>query len=81
MNISKAELINQLIYEEPNNLKKEPLKFREVIYSGENSYQMDMMYYLRLQMEIMRETREYETISNIMKAKHDAAINAIRNIR
>ncbi len=81
MNISKADLLNRLIYEGSDRFKDEPLKFREVIYPSENSYQSDMMYYLRLQVEIMRETREYEAISNIMKAKHDAATNAIRNIR
>lgn len=81
MNIAKADLLNRLIYEGSDRFKEEPLKFREVIYPSENSYQSDMMYYLRLQVEIMRETREYEAISNIMKAKHDAATNAIRNIR
>jgi len=81
MNIEKANLLNRSIFEGFDRLKDEPLKFREVIYPEGNSFQADMMYYLRLQVEIMRETREYEAISNIMKAKHEAATNAIRNIR
>ena len=37
--------------------------------------------YLRLQMEMNRENRQFETMSNIAKSRHDAAMAAIRNIR
>ncbi len=37
--------------------------------------------YAQLQQRIQREHRQFDEISNIMKSKHDAAQNAIRNIR
>jgi hypothetical protein len=39
------------------------------------------LQYLSLQQKIQQETREYTLLSNIMKARHDAAKNAINNIR
>jgi hypothetical protein len=39
------------------------------------------MQYLAIQQKIQAESREYAALSNIMKAKHDAAKNAINNIR
>jgi hypothetical protein len=41
----------------------------------------EALRYLELQRAISRETREIETISNVMKARHDAAMNTIRNLR
>jgi len=46
-----------------------------------NEQQSDLMYYLQLQMQIMKLTCQYQALSNIMKAQFDSAINAIRNIR
>ena len=46
---------------------------------NEQSQQFNMMY-LQLQDNMQRESREYETISNIMKVRHDTAKNAINNI-
>jgi len=37
--------------------------------------------YLSLQNEIQRESREYNTVSNIMKVRHESAKAAITNIR
>lgn len=37
--------------------------------------------YLQLQNEMQRESREYNAISNIMKARHDSAKAAINNVR
>ena len=39
------------------------------------------MQYLGIQEKIQQETREFAMLSNIMKAKHEAAKNAINNIR
>jgi aspartate carbamoyltransferase catalytic subunit len=41
----------------------------------------DMAYYLRLQRAMMEEQQAYSAISNIMKARSDAALNAVRNFR
>ncbi|HKK05416.1 MAG TPA: hypothetical protein VKA50_06145 [Gammaproteobacteria bacterium] len=39
------------------------------------------MQYLALQQKIQQESREFNLVSNIMKTKHEAAKNAINNIR
>ena len=36
---------------------------------------------IELQRAISRETQTYEAVSNVMKARHDAAMNSIRNFR
>jgi hypothetical protein len=41
----------------------------------------ETLQYLELQRAIERESRLYETVSNVMKARHDAAMNSIRNLR
>lgn len=37
--------------------------------------------YLQIQREIERETRMYEATSNILKARHDATMSSIRNLK
>lgn len=81
MRIGRSELNNQYVSGIPDNDKADGLSFEELIQSKGLSSNSDMMYYLKLQMEIMKQSREYEAISNVMKAKHDAATNAIRNMR
>lgn len=39
------------------------------------------MQYLALQQKIQQENREFNLVSNIMKTKHEAAKNAVNNIR
>ncbi len=39
------------------------------------------MFYLRIQQRIQAESRKFTTISNVLKARHDTAKNAINNIR
>jgi hypothetical protein len=39
------------------------------------------MAYLKLQDDMQRESREHNTVSNIMKVRHDSAKAAINNIR
>lgn len=41
----------------------------------------DALRYLELQRAIQEETRTFETLSNVMKARHDATMNSIRNMR
>src|SRR5262245_10212480 len=41
----------------------------------------ETLQYLELQREIERETRLYESVSNVMKARHDATMSSIRNIK
>jgi hypothetical protein len=36
--------------------------------------------YLQLQQQILAESRSYEAVSNVLKAKHDSAMAAIRNL-
>ncbi|OGF65749.1 MAG: hypothetical protein A2Y62_08635 [Candidatus Fischerbacteria bacterium RBG_13_37_8] len=81
MNITRAELLNKLFLQDTDEMNRVPMNFKEVQFVADVPGQSDMLYYLKLQMEIMRESREYQTISNVLKAKHDAITNAIRNIR
>lgn len=48
---------------------------------GLSSWQDRGLQYLMLQMEIQDEARRFTTLSNIIKARHDSAMSAIRNIR
>lgn len=40
----------------------------------------DPVQYLRLQERIQSEARAYEAVSSVLKAKHDAAMDSLRNI-
>lgn len=55
--------------------------FKAGLPPGDGSGQNDMRYYLELQQQVMAETRAFETFSNIMKTRHDAASTAIRNLK
>ena len=81
MRIGKTDLNNQYALGIPDNEKADGSSFEELIQSKGLISNSDMMYYLQLQVAIMKESREYEAISNVMKAKHDAATSAIRNMR
>jgi hypothetical protein len=39
------------------------------------------LYYLQLQEQVSAENRQYTTVSNVLKARHDTVKNAIGNIR
>ncbi len=41
----------------------------------------DSLYYLGLQQRIQEETRNYQAVSNVLKARHESAKNAIGNLR
>ncbi len=41
----------------------------------------DSLYFLRLQQQIQQETRSYQAVSNVLKARHDSVKNAIGNLR
>lgn len=41
----------------------------------------DLQQYLEVQQQIQAQARAFEMASNILKAKHDAAMAAIRNIK
>lgn len=41
----------------------------------------DLLYYFRLQVQVARETLFFQTISNVVKARQDAALNSVRNVR
>jgi hypothetical protein len=43
--------------------------------------QEDNMYYLNLQMQMQQQNQQFSTLSNVIKAEHDTAKNAIGNIR
>lgn len=67
-------------------LRKQSEKARELADRGGAATTKAMQQsfnqqYLTLQTQMQRENRQYSAISNIMKTKHDAAKNAISNVR
>ena len=54
--------------------------FSQHISDASEGGKSDMIYYLQLQQKMQAESRYYETISNILKNRHDTAMNAVRNI-
>jgi hypothetical protein len=46
-----------------------------------NGTTQDMAYYFELQVQVARETLFFQTISNIIKARQDASLNSVRNMR
>jgi len=53
------------------------------VYENSQVREMAAMsdYYLRMQNEMQRESREFNAVSNIIKVRHDSAKSAINNIR
>lgn len=43
--------------------------------------QSETVFYLDLQRRIQAESRYFQTVSNILKARHDSAMAAIRNLK
>jgi hypothetical protein len=41
----------------------------------------DSLYFLNLQQRIQEETRNYQAVSNVLKARHESVKNAIGNLR
>ncbi len=79
MNISEIYKINSLDVGRDKNNYSFSSDFDDIVLSSEPK--ADLMYYLRLQMEVLKITCQYQALSNIIKAKADSALNAIRNIR
>src|SRR6185312_15097260 len=48
--------------------------------TGPGALAGDSMQYLQLQQQILTESRSFEMVSNVLKARHDAAMSAIRNL-
>ena len=50
---------------------------RQLMYEGAAINQA----YLKLQRDMQQESQQYNTLSNVMKVRHDSAKAAINNIR
>ena len=48
--------------------------------AGVGAMGSDPMQYLRLQQRINAESRAFEAVSAVLKSKHDAAMDSLRNI-
>jgi hypothetical protein len=46
-----------------------------------DSGQSDMEYYLNLQKEMLKEQQAYTALSNVIKARSDACLSAVRNFK
>lgn len=48
---------------------------------GPENGQADLAYYLELQRAMMKEQQAYTALSNVMKARSDACLSAVRNFK
>jgi len=48
---------------------------------GKDNGQSDMAYYLELQRAMMKEQQAYTALSNVIKARSDACLSAVRNFK
>jgi hypothetical protein len=54
--------------------------FKKMMDGPENG-QSDMAYYLELQRAMMKEQQAYTALSNVLKARSDACLSAVRNFK
>lgn len=62
----------------------QPAAIRDVMDATTRMTEMNASYnlaYLELQQRIQADTRHFNLVSNVLKTKHDAAKNALNNIR
>lgn len=55
--------------------------FADLIGQMTQGGKSESAYYLEMQREMQAESRFFNTVSNILKNRHDSAMTAIRNIR
>jgi hypothetical protein len=55
-------------------------EFKKMMGGPENG-QSDMAYYLELQRAMMKEQQAYTALSNVLKARSDACLSAVRNFK
>jgi hypothetical protein len=48
---------------------------------GPENGQADLAYYLELQRAMMKEQQAYTALSNVLKARSDACLSAVRNFK
>jgi hypothetical protein len=61
--------------------KKNTEEFTKAMGDAKKNFSPEMAYYLELQEKMMKEQQAYTALSNVMKARSDAAMNAARNIK
>ncbi len=55
-------------------------EFDKMLADKDNG-QSDMAYYLELQRAMMKEQQAYTALSNVLKARSDACLSAVRNFK
>lgn len=76
----KNETGKELSQEKLKSLANDASVFRATREMQEMIQQFNM-HYLMLQQKIQSLTREFNLISNVMRTKHEAAKNAVNNVR
>jgi hypothetical protein len=51
------------------------------LMGGPENGQADLSYYLALQRAMMKEQQAYTALSNVLKARSDACLSAVRNFK
>jgi len=56
-------------------------EFEKKMGDAKENFSPEMAYYLELQEKMMKEQQAYTALSNVMKARSDAALNSVRNVK
>jgi hypothetical protein len=60
--------------------KKNADDFKKMM-DGKDNGSSDLAYYMQLQMAMMKEQQAYTALSNVLKARSDACLSAVRNFK
>jgi hypothetical protein len=66
---------------DPAGAKANAEEYDKAMGDAKQNFSPEMAYYLELQEKMMKEQQAYTALSNVMKARSDAAMNAARNIK
>jgi hypothetical protein len=67
--------------DDPAGAKANGEEYDKAMGDAKQNFSPEMAYYLELQEKMMKEQQAYTALSNVMKARSDAAMNAARNIK
>ena len=64
----------------PEEANRNADEFGEMMEGPQNG-ESDLKYYLELQRAMMKEQQAYSALSNVLKARSDACLSAVRNFK
>lgn len=77
---SAAEGLQKLRENKPGGLGEQPQEQIDKMWAMQEQNQVFNMQYMQLQQQVQADNRNFSTMSNLMKARHDTAKSAINNM-